>query len=503
MGRSAERLRVTLTALRRNPTFDRLLASRLTGIVEARFRRNPFGLQLTIGIAGAGLFLFLFLAVVQDLIATDPLVQSDLRVMSLLQGLRSPAFDQVMVFVTFLGNWQLVFSGAALVAIYLSFSARWASIAALAVSLAGGEALVWATRYLLARPRPDLANALVVAQGPSFPSGHAFVAFSFYGLAAWLVIERTTTRWGKLLVAVLALVGIATLGFSRVFIGVHWPSDVLASFALGACWLTLIVTALNIARANGFEGDGGWRGPVLRRVVGAALAIIWAAIVTGYYTTHPFVEPAPTAVAQRAVSIENDLASAIFSDAPRSSEDITGTPIEPINVILSGTPAELNRSFELAKWQAADPLTISSSWRLFVAQMFQRPYPNAPGLPSFWSGQPNPLAFERPTVLNSAQERHHLHLWPTGLSVGGRPVWVGTVHLDTKGAISSHLPVPIHVIDPDVDKERDALLADLKSTGCVRILPEAQITQAMSGHNELGNTFFTDGRAIVASLECL
>ena len=95
MGRSAERLRVAFITLRRQPIVERMLTAypRLTRFVEARFNGDELlGLRLTIRVAIAGVFLFLFLAVAQDLIATDPLVQSDLRVMSLLQVFRSPKF---------------------------------------------------------------------------------------------------------------------------------------------------------------------------------------------------------------------------------------------------------------------------------------------------------------------------------------------------------------------------------------------------------------------------
>ena len=498
-------MRVALTALRNRPTVDRILAAnpRLTRFVEARFRRSElYGLRLTLGVALAGAFLFLFLAVVQDLIATDPLVQADLRVMSLLQVLRSPTFDRVMLFVTYLGNWQLVFSGAALVAIYLAFSNRWASVVALAASLLGGEVLVWVGKYLFARPRPDLANALISAHGPSFPSGHAFVAFSFYGLVAWLVAERASTRPRQAIVFGVTLFGIAALGFSRIYLGVHWPSDVLASFALGACWLTIIVTGLNIARQSGLEWDTRWRGRVSKWVVGTGLVAVWAGIAVVFFVANPLIDRAPAAVMPRTVPSETELASAIFSEAPRFTEDITGAPIEPVNVFLVGTPAELSRTFELAQWRQADPITFSSSWRLLVAQLLQRPDPTAPGLPVFWRGKPNPMSFERPTPRNSAQERHHLHLWNTEFYVGDRPVWIGTVHLDKKGVISSGIPLPIHQIDPAVDLAREALLQDLLATHCVRILPEVQVTQSMAGKNELGNPFFTDGKAIVVSLDC-
>jgi membrane-associated phospholipid phosphatase len=503
--RFSARVRGALIALRNNPTVDRILAAHpsVARFVVGRFSRSELlGLRLTVGVAIGGIFLFLFLAVVQDLLATDPLVQADLRIMSLLQVYRSPTFDQVMLFVTYLGNWQVIHSAAALVVIYLALSGRWLSVVALSGSLLGGEALVWAAKYLFGRPRPDLANALVVAHGPSFPSGHAFVAFSFYGLVACLVADSATTWPRKVLVSGVALFGIAALGFSRIYLGVHWPSDVLASFALGAFWLTVILTSLNIAKANRSGGEPRRRGRLARQAVGGVLVVAWVAIAAVFYITHPLIERQPTVSVPRPVAAQTDLASTIFSEMPRFTEDITGTPIEPVNAILVGTPTELGRSFELAQWRPADPITLSSSWRLLIAQLFQRPDPTAPGLPVFWRGQPNPISFERPTPGNSAQERHHLHLWQTKFVVGDRPVWIGTVHLDKKGVISKGLPFPIHEIDPAVDKERDGLLADLVSTRCVRAFPEAKITQAMSGKNELGNPFFTDGKAIVVSLDC-
>jgi len=86
MGRPSERLRAALTARRNHPTVERMRVAHpgVVRFVAARFSRTGlFGLRLTIGVAIGGVFLFLFLAIVQDLLATDPLVRSDLRVMSL------------------------------------------------------------------------------------------------------------------------------------------------------------------------------------------------------------------------------------------------------------------------------------------------------------------------------------------------------------------------------------------------------------------------------------
>jgi undecaprenyl-diphosphatase len=256
------------------------------------------------GVTIAGVLLILFFAIMHDLLTAGPLVSVDSRVISQVQLLRSPTLNHLMVFVTYLGNWQLVVSGAALVAIFLGLSSRWLSVAVLVVSLAGGELLVSAIKYLINRPRPDLANALVLAQGPSFPSGHAFVAFSLYGLVAWFVAERSKTSGQRLLLVSLAVLWISALGFSRIYLGAHWPSDVLASFALGASWLTVVLAGLNIGRARGLEADSRWRTMLPPRVVAGGLAAIWIGIACVFFVSHPLIEQTPVAVAPRPLSVE-------------------------------------------------------------------------------------------------------------------------------------------------------------------------------------------------------
>src|SRR5712691_7896729 len=97
---------------------------------------------------------------------------------------------------------------------------------------------VWVIKTAFARQRPDLINALIPAQGYSFPSGHAFVAFAFYGFATFLLAERAQSWSRRVLVVFVGLLVIFMVGFSRIYLGVHWPSDVLASLALGGAWLS-------------------------------------------------------------------------------------------------------------------------------------------------------------------------------------------------------------------------------------------------------------------------
>jgi membrane-associated phospholipid phosphatase len=488
-----------VTAIRHDPEVNRVLAAHpgVRRFFARRFGADPFGLWLTIGAVVSVVFLFFFFSLVQDLIARDPLIEADLRVVSLIQMFRGSFFDRLMAFFTYLGNWQMVLAGAGLMIVYLAMLRRWLWIATLLISILGGEVLVWLVKSLFRRPRPDLVNALLPAHGPSFPSGHAFVAFSFYGLVAWFAIDAAKSRLTKALIGVAAFAVIVVIGFSRVYLGVHWPSDVLASYALGSAWLAIAITGFTTYRAS--QGLG----PTVKawtRPLAGFLFVVWLAFAAVFYVTHPMVkatqpEPQPIALS------DANFPESLFSVAPRFSEDIVGAPMEPIDVIMVGTDSDILEAFNQAGWYPTDPVTFETSWRLLVAQLFNQPYDRAPAAPTFWRSRPNERGFEKPTATGSARERHHLHLWATPFLVARRSVWVGTVHLDkSAGTAAEIVPPLIHHIDPAIDRERNALRSDLLQVRCLDHLDEAQVTDPVMAQNALKDPFFTDGKAIVVSL---
>jgi len=98
------------------------------------------------------------------------------------------------------------------------------------------------------RARPDIQHLIAVG-GYSFPSGHAMVATVFYGMLGYLIWlnlrERSKTAW---IVPVLTALLIFSIGVSRIYLGVHFPSDVLAGFAAGGLWLTGCIVGLHAFR---------------------------------------------------------------------------------------------------------------------------------------------------------------------------------------------------------------------------------------------------------------
>ena len=169
----------------------------------------------------------------------------DFNAFNFLSGFVSDLNNNVMLFFTFLGTHLfLIPANIVLIAYFLFIKRhRWYSIKIPVVALTS-LLLMFSLKYLFRRSRP-LSPLLEQAKGYSFPSGHALMSFTFYGLLiylAWLNIKKVWLKW-------LCIIGLTLLvfaiGLSRVYLRVHYASDVLAGYCLGFMWLTLSIWVLN------------------------------------------------------------------------------------------------------------------------------------------------------------------------------------------------------------------------------------------------------------------
>jgi len=469
--------------------------------VKKRFTPDEeFGLRLTVGAILVAVFIFLFYRIIDSFMDQRALVQSDLRIINLVQIFRSPPLNNLMLFFTYLAKWEVVLFGVAIIGVVLFLLKYWRYLIVLIISVTGGEFFVWLVKNIIDRPRPPLVNALAPEGGYSFPSGHSFVALSFYGLLAYFLFRAVRNRLLKILIIILSSGLIMAIGLSRIYLGVHWPSDVLASYASGAAWLAVLITALEIRRK--FKNHG-MRTPFIKKTkihaIAVCLMFIWGGYIGYYYFSHPL--KAQTVVDERSIIVEkSDIPDKLFTDLPRTSEDIAGGPMEPINIILIGTKQQVDQAFQAAGWYASDPITLKFVWRSFKAAIFNQPYPEAPGIPSFWHTLPNDLSYGKPTSNNSVRERHHIHLWSTPFVVDDQRVWFGTAHYDKNIKMKTSI-LPIHTIDPAVDKARDYIKNDLSATGNVDSIQQFQIVDPTLGSNSVGDQFFTDGKTDIIFLK--
>lgn len=138
--------------------------------------------------------------------------------------------------LTALGGYTVITLAAAFAFGYLALVGRWLSAWLLVLSLAGGTILNNLLKFGFGRPRPGVVAHLVEAQSAAFPSGHAMLsAVAYLSFGALLARAQPDPRMKAYVLAVAVLLT-ALVGASRVYLGVHWPSDVLAGWCLGAAW---------------------------------------------------------------------------------------------------------------------------------------------------------------------------------------------------------------------------------------------------------------------------
>jgi hypothetical protein len=172
----------------------------------------------------------------------------------------------------------------------------------------------------------------------------------------------------------------------------------------------------------------------------------------------------------------------------------TGIPGDPLNIALIGSEEDVVKSLLAAGWDPATPLSFESSVRIAVDTVIDRPDPNAPVSSLYLYGRKEDLAFEKP-VGHSPRERHHVRLWKAPETKGWRPLWMGSATHDIGVELSHTTGQVTHHIAPDVDAERDLLLAEL--TGAERVSGVRWIAgyqTVLQGRNGGGDPWHTDGR---------
>ncbi|MEO7263795.1 MAG: phosphatase PAP2 family protein [Ferruginibacter sp.] len=168
---------------------------------------------------------------------------ADLRVFEKLKFFHSPAANKWMTTITYLGKHNfLIPANLLLIFIFLVFGQQhWYAFRVLVIALSS-LMLIFILKHLFRRKRP-LAPLLNVAKGKSFPSGHAIMAVNFFGLLMYMLLQTEISLLLKACLSIFLILLILFIGFSRVFLQVHYASDVLAGFIIGLCWFytTLIV----------------------------------------------------------------------------------------------------------------------------------------------------------------------------------------------------------------------------------------------------------------------
>jgi len=204
---------------------------------------GPFSVKLVLGLALGLSSLFLFVKLSEDLIF-DELAVFDRVVTGAVRFFSSDRLITIMKDVSQLGSPLILIVVGFVVMLYLALVKKhlW-DTALVPITLVGGIILNEVLKFLFHRPRPALPH-LVRVTGLSFPSGHAMMSFIFYGLLIYLLWVNFNSRAFNVVLTAIFTALIVGIGISRIYLGVHYPSDVLAGFAAGSFWLVACILGL-------------------------------------------------------------------------------------------------------------------------------------------------------------------------------------------------------------------------------------------------------------------
>jgi undecaprenyl-diphosphatase len=224
----------------------------------ARLEIGPVSALL---VAAFGLFAFARLA---DEVQEGETHRFDEAILLALRNPLDPAdpvgpwwVEAMMRDVTALGGTVVLTFITVVAVLYLAIDGKRGAAVLLAVSVGGGTLLSTLLKLGFDRPRPDLVAHLVDVRTLSFPSGHAMLSAVTYLTIGVLVARVSPKRRIKVYVTAVALVLTLAIGLSRVYLGVHWPTDVLAGWSIGAAWaMACWLGAVFLQRRGSVESEG-------------------------------------------------------------------------------------------------------------------------------------------------------------------------------------------------------------------------------------------------------
>ena len=341
-----------------------------------------------------------FLGVLQDVLAKDPLVAADQAVYHFLQSLRTPWADNAFVAVTELGDSFVNIALFCTVLLVLLVKRCYRAASFWASTVLGGLLAVQVLKWTIHLPRPvpiyDGASAF------SFPSGHTTMSVILYGFLAILIVRQVGTAWRWGLVSIVVFIA-SIVGFSRLYLGAHWLSDVLGGYFIATSWATIVGIAY-LKKADK---------PVPKRLLaGTVLGVVL--IVGGWHVTQQhkkdlsFYAPRHT---MQTMALASWLTNG-WRNLPVYQIDLAGENEQPLTIQWAGSPSELADFLEAKGWRQPQPLSLKSFLGMFSSST---PVEKLPVLPRLHDGRMERLRLVR----IDGDSRFVFRLWDTDFKIDG------------------------------------------------------------------------------------
>lgn len=187
-------------------------------------------------------------ALIASQVMANPVNTFDETLRHQIYQCRNPLLNAVFITITYMGNWQTI-TLLAVVLLFLPRTRREIGVPFAVISLSSTVAYKLVKEFFQ-RPRPELDVRLIPQGGYSFPSGHSMNCMVCFGILIYLIQRYCPNRKAANILTVVLLLLIGAIGFSRVYVGVHFPTDVLGGWTLGIAFLTGAIIILEKIRGE-------------------------------------------------------------------------------------------------------------------------------------------------------------------------------------------------------------------------------------------------------------
>ena len=350
----------------------------------------------------------------------------DQTVLNALKSLHTPWADHLMLVCSRLADDQVIAALIVVVVIFLAWQRHWRSLMYWVAAAGFGLLASAALKYGLQIPRPP--NQVYGLGSYSFPSGHTLRAVVMFGFLAVIIARSMRENWRWLPYSLAGLM-IILVALARLYLGVHWLSDILGSITLGICWVAI----LGIAYYRHTSAETHWLGLSLISILIITSATGFQAWRVHSLDLEKYVRP-PEVTETSAVEWQDRG----WSQLPRVRKDTRNQQNHPFNIQYAGKLEQLESNFKKKGWDRAQALGWENILKFLSPS---QPLQDLPLLPQVHDGRHESLALLK--VLPDGRCMV-LRLWPAFIRVqpGARPLWIGNVTEQRKQEVAGMFAFP-------------------------------------------------------------
>ncbi len=337
----------------------------------------------------------------------------DLYLYHWLQSLRSPLGDRLLIITTEIGDGWVLYGFTLLLSLVLLVRKRWRAAVHWMLTVAIVSLLTMALKYYTAVERPPLLDSALISY--AFPSAHASLSVAVFGFLAVVMARelRSSWHWVPYSTAVFLVVAIS---FSRLYLGVHWLSDILAGWSLGLVWVALMGIAYRRHPA-----------PAVSTRLLAPIALVTLVLLTVVHSSEKLDKDLaryrPVATAPIDLS-RSDWLDGGWKRLPAYRDDLKGRHVQPLDIQWSGELQAIAGHLRTSGWRKPRSANLHSLLSLFNSDATVA---DLPVLPQVHQGESQQLLLVHDTDDRSGLLA--LRLWETEyrLPDGQTPLWVGDI----------------------------------------------------------------------------